>query len=170
NSSIVTDSEVELLYQEFSQVADEQGLMHRDQFKMIVGNFVVASSATELFLERLFHAFDTDHDDAVNFREYIHGLSIFAKGAPEEKLRLSFDLYDVDQTGSVSRDTMAKILAELYVPFCSPDQSAQIQGVVDRIFSDLDVDNDGKLTFSEFHLAALKEPVFDLLSQFLAPP
>ena len=58
--------------------------------------------------------------------------------------------------------------------------------MVNRIFEDLDVDDDGKLvshfsmlrvvlitsckSYGEFQLAAMKEPEFDLLGRFLAPP
>ncbi|RKP05608.1 hypothetical protein THASP1DRAFT_32554 [Thamnocephalis sphaerospora] len=165
-----TEPEIELLREEFESVGDGDGLMTRDQFKQVVGNFCVCSTATNQFLERLFDAFDGDHDDRVDFREYINGLSEFSKGTAEEKLALSFKLYDLDRDGYITREELSRVMTELYAPFCTDDQNRQMQKVVTRIFDDLDVDEDGKLSYQEFHLSAMKEPIFDLLSRFLAPP
>ncbi|RKP22785.1 hypothetical protein SYNPS1DRAFT_25336 [Syncephalis pseudoplumigaleata] len=165
-----TENEIELLREEFTGVADDDGYMTREQFKQVVGNFCVCSTATNQFLERLFDAFDQDHDDRVDFQEYINGLSEFSKGTAEEKLALSFKLYDLDRDGYITQEELSRVMTELYAPFCTEDQRQQMQKVVNRIFADLDVDGDNRLSFAEFHLSAMKEPIFDLLSRFLAPP
>jgi hypothetical protein len=121
-------------------------------------------------LERLFDAFDPDTQDAIDFRHYISGLSVFSKGTAEEKLSLSFKLFDIDHDGLVSREDLRHVLQELYAPVLAEDHNAHIEQMVTRIFDDLDTDDDGRLSYSDFKLAAMKEPEFDLLGQFLAPP
>ncbi|KAI9596248.1 hypothetical protein BDF19DRAFT_421785 [Syncephalis fuscata] len=165
-----TETEIDLLREEFESVGDGDGHMTRDQFKQVVGNFCVCSTATNQFLERLFDAFDQDHDDRVDFQDYINGLSEFSKGTAEEKLALSFKLYDLDRDGFITHEELSRVMTELYAPFCTEDQNLQMQKVVNRVFADLDVDGDNRLSFAEFHLSAMKEPIFDLLSRFLAPP
>ena len=51
----------------------------------------------------------------------------------------------------------------------SQDETHQIQELVKRIFDDLDVNNDGKLSLEEYKLNSMKEPlIIDFLGQFLA--
>jgi Ca2+-binding EF-hand superfamily protein len=37
-------------------------------------------------LEQLYSAFDGDNNNAIDFTEFVDGLSVFMKGSPEEKL------------------------------------------------------------------------------------
>ncbi|KAI8339887.1 hypothetical protein BC941DRAFT_418831 [Chlamydoabsidia padenii] len=49
------------------------------------------------------------------------------------------------------------------------DQTNEIKSMVGRMFDDLDVDGDGKLTFEEYKLSVMKEPlIVDFLERFLA--
>ncbi|KAI8049896.1 hypothetical protein BDF22DRAFT_622802, partial [Syncephalis plumigaleata] len=104
--------------------------------------------ATNQFLERLFDAFDQDHDDRVDFQEYINGLSEFSKGTAEEKLALSFKLYDLDHDGFITHEELSRVMTELVGELHNLDQNLQMQKVVNRIFADLDVDGDNRLVSS----------------------
>ncbi|KAI8362903.1 hypothetical protein B0O80DRAFT_371482, partial [Mortierella sp. GBAus27b] len=107
----------------------------------------------------------------VNFKEFIEGLSVFMKGTPDEKLELSFRLYDIDHVGYITRPGLEKAMTQLHsvVAGSSQDETHQIQELVKRIFDDLDVNNDGKLSLEEYKLNSMKEPlIVDFLSQFLA--
>lgn len=44
------------------------------------------SSNDDAFLEQLYTAFDVDNNKAIDFSEFVDGLSVFMKGSPEEKL------------------------------------------------------------------------------------
>lgn len=44
------------------------------------------SSNDDAFLEQLYSAFDVDDNKAIDFSEFVDGLSVFMKGSPEEKL------------------------------------------------------------------------------------
>ncbi|KAF9175984.1 hypothetical protein BGX21_007482 [Mortierella sp. AD011] len=93
------------------------------------------------------------------------------KGTPDEKLELSFKLYDIDHVGYITRPGLEKAMTQLHsvVAGSSQDETHQIQELVKRIFDDLDVDNDGKLSLEEYKLNSMKEPlIIDFLGQFLA--
>lgn len=70
-------------------------------------------SAQFLFLERLFNAFDVDSSNSIDLEEFMSGLSVFLKGTPDEKLLLSFRLYDVDNSGSIEPKELIKIMGQL---------------------------------------------------------
>ncbi|KAF9435046.1 hypothetical protein BGZ76_006988 [Entomortierella beljakovae] len=131
-----------------------------------------SSPLDDVFLTRLYSAFDTNPNTrGVNFNEFIEGLSVFMKGTPDEKLELSFKLYDIDHVGYITRPGLEKAMTQLHsvVAGSSQDETHQIQELVKRIFDDLDVDNDGKLSLEEYKLNSMKEPlIVDFLGQFLA--
>ncbi|CEJ05151.1 hypothetical protein RMCBS344292_19099 [Rhizopus microsporus] len=59
-------------------------------------------------------------------------------------------------------------LEQLYAAFAE-DRTAEIKEMVDQLFKDFDVDNDDKLSFEEYKLSAMKEPLMvDFLEQFLS--
>ncbi|KAG0261302.1 hypothetical protein BG011_001128 [Mortierella polycephala] len=131
-----------------------------------------SSPLDDVFLTRLFSAFDTNpNSKGVNFKEFIEGLSVFMKGTPDEKLELSFKLYDIDHAGYITRPGLERAMTQLHsvVAGSSQDETHQIQELVKRIFDDLDVNNDGRLSLEEYKLNSMKEPlIIDFLSQFLA--
>lgn len=168
-----TEEEVNRLREQFEAIGDHNYSITRSQFSRTVANFVQCWSAGNVFLERLFDAFDVDGDQTVDFREFINGLSVFVKGTPEEKLELSFKLYDINKDGFITQKELAKVMTQIYSTFYVGDQAAQIKELVKRIFDDLDVNDDGQLSIQEYKLMALKEPlIVDFLQQFLAekPP
>ncbi|RUS20615.1 hypothetical protein BC937DRAFT_94782 [Endogone sp. FLAS-F59071] len=46
-------------------------------------------------------------------RELVDGLSVFMKGTPEEKLVLSFKLYDVDHDGYITQPELERVMTQL---------------------------------------------------------
>ncbi|KAI7872282.1 hypothetical protein BDF14DRAFT_1697166, partial [Spinellus fusiger] len=103
-----------------------------------------------------------------DYSEFVDGLSVFMKGTPDEKMTLSFKLYDVNRDGYLSKQELAKVMLQLSHAFSEQDQSTEIKQLIERLFQDLDVDGDGKLSFEEYKLSALKEPLMaDFLEHFL---
>ncbi|KAI9029665.1 hypothetical protein CLU79DRAFT_735330 [Phycomyces nitens] len=141
-----------------------------DVFKETVKKYVPSvSSNDDVFLKRLYSAFDVDNNKSLGFGEFVDGLSIFMKGNPEEKLALSFKLYDVKHDGHLTKPELERVMLQLSHTFSDEDQTSEIHRMVTRMFEDLDVDGDGKLTFEEYKLSVMKEPlVVDFLERFLA--
>ncbi|KAJ3193662.1 hypothetical protein HK101_004402 [Irineochytrium annulatum] len=165
-----TLNEIKRLKLEFEKQSDSDFTITKDQFKQTLQNHVHcwSAGAQYLFLERLFDAFDLDGNHKIDFREFIQGLSAFMKGTPEEKMELSFRLYDIDKSGSIEPKELIKIMGQMYSAFYNEDQSDRIKEVVMHIFDDLDINGDGSLSLTEYKLMALKEPmIIDFLEQFL---
>ncbi|KAI8342794.1 hypothetical protein BC941DRAFT_413858 [Chlamydoabsidia padenii] len=141
-----------------------------DVFKETVKKCVPGvSSHDNVFLKRLYAAFDEDDTKSIDFQQFVDGLGIFMKGTPEEKLELSFKLYDVKHTGYLTRPDLERVMIQLSQAASDDDHSCDIKSMVNRMFDDLDVDDDGRLTFEEYKLSVMKEPlVVDFLEQFLA--
>ncbi|CAO3592858.1 unnamed protein product [Absidia cylindrospora] len=141
-----------------------------DVFKETVKKYVPSvSSHDDVFLKRLYAAFAEDDTKSIDFEQFVDGLSVFMKGTPEEKLELSFKLYDVKHVGYLTRPDLERVMIQLSQAASEDDQTNEIKSMVGRMFDDLDVDGDGRLTFEEYKLSVMKEPlVVDFLEQFLA--
>ncbi|CEP14414.1 hypothetical protein [Parasitella parasitica] len=139
-------------------------------FKETVRKYVPSvSSNDDVFLEQLYSAFDVDNNKAIDFSEFVDGLSIFIKGTPEEKLTLSFKLYDVNKDGYLTNTELERVMLKLSGTFSKEDRTTEIKEMIEHMFKDFDVDNDGRLSFDEYKLSAMKEPlIVDFLEQFLA--
>ncbi|KAI8606131.1 hypothetical protein EDD21DRAFT_361733 [Dissophora ornata] len=166
--------EINTLRLEFEKTsqASRSNVLTEAQFKETFRRILHSSPLDDVFLTRLYSAFDTNpNSKGVNFKEFIEGLSVFMKGTSDEKLELSFKLYDIDHVGYITRPGLEKAMTQLHsvVAGSSQDETHQIQELVKRIFDDLDVNNDGKLSLEEYKLNSMKEPlIVDFLGQFLA--
>ncbi|CAO3614522.1 unnamed protein product [Cunninghamella blakesleeana] len=146
-----------------------QNSITEDMFKETVKKYVPSvSSNDDVFLKRLYAAFDVDDSKTIDFEKFVDGLSVFMKGTPEEKLELSFKLYDVKHAGYLTRPNLERVMIQLSQAVSEEDQTNEIKAMVGRMFDDLDIDDDGRLTFEEYKLSVMKEPlVVDFLEQFL---
>ncbi|KAG2198322.1 hypothetical protein INT47_003035 [Mucor saturninus] len=69
-------------------------------------------------------------------------------------------------------DSKSNITPKVFKESCTfskDDRTTEIKEMVEHMFKDFDVDNDGRLSFEEYKLSAMKEPlIVDFLEQFLA--
>lgn len=49
------------------------------------------------FVQQMFSLIDKDNNGYISFREFLDVMIIFAKGNSQEKIKLMFDMYDVNQ-------------------------------------------------------------------------
>jgi len=50
----------------------------------------------------IFHAIDTDHNNIIDWKEWLFYLSVTSSGTPEEKLDFHFHIYDLNGDGYIS--------------------------------------------------------------------
>lgn len=77
-----------------------------------------------IFIERLythahthlqiFNLVDKDKNGFISFREFVDMLVIFLKGSAEEKMKLMFDMYDINGTGRLKREEFSAMLRYIF--------------------------------------------------------
>jgi Ca2+-binding EF-hand superfamily protein len=158
-----TEEEIQSLNEKFSKVSDENHEIKKSQFMEIMTCHVESFSnkSKQLFLQRLFDAFDENHNDSIDFREFIKGLSIILKGNTDEKMELSFKIYDIHHKGYLTRRELEDFTSYMYKTLYPDDAEGEqkMKDMVKNLFEDLDVDGNEQLEISEFKLGALKEPI-----------
>lgn len=67
--------------------------------------------------ERFFHVLDLSKSGYIDLREFVHGFFKVYYSNFETKIKLSFDLYDFDRDGYITREDVRLILS--HIPICN---------------------------------------------------
>eukprot|EP01100_Stratorugosa_tubuloviscum_P010616 TRINITY_DN4579_c0_g2_i1.p1 TRINITY_DN4579_c0_g2~~TRINITY_DN4579_c0_g2_i1.p1 ORF type:complete len:222 (-),score=125.58 TRINITY_DN4579_c0_g2_i1:134-799(-) len=125
--------------------------------------------------ERLFQTLDINNDNMLDIKEFIGGLSLLCKGTPEEKLSISFRVYDLDGNGFITHNELAAMFKTAWLsglralaatPGCSETDPQELEAFANEMsevfandaFSKLDENKDGRLSEEEFKRFALADP------------
>ncbi|KAK4322133.1 hypothetical protein Pmani_007110 [Petrolisthes manimaculis] len=124
--------------------------------------------------ERIIDAFFKESkSDCVNFREFVRVLAHFRPIQPgcnnklnskEEKLRLIFNIYDLNNDGYISPEELQTILHMMTGESLSDKQK---KNIVKRTFQEADKDNDQRISFEEFSCAITRDADKELSVNFL---
>lgn len=171
---------VQSLFEIFAEVSDEDGMVSRSSFHLCFELIVDAQGWAKdeledrlklatIVVDRLFDVFESSASTPpflVSFDEIASGLSILAAGSQEEKVRASFDLYDIDDDGYINLEAMKTYLSSVFrVLFeinpeverlwgeemgVSPDQLGH--STAEEAFKSSNLGEDGRLSFEEFKM------------------
>ncbi|XP_059948530.1 Kv channel-interacting protein 1 isoform X6 [Mesoplodon densirostris] len=161
-----TKRELQVLYRGFKNVRPTRplkaragfpecpsGMVNEETFKQIYAQFFPHGDAS-MYAHYLFHAFDTMQTGSVKFEDFVTALSILLRGTVHEKLRWTFNLYDINKDGYINKEEMMDIVKAIYdmmgkytYPVLKEDTPRQH---VDVFFQKMDKNKDGIVTLDEF--------------------
>ncbi|XP_054626885.1 guanylyl cyclase-activating protein 2-like [Dunckerocampus dactyliophorus] len=158
------DEELELnsiqdLYKSFIMECPS-GSLYLHEFKRMFG--VQSGTPESQYMDNIFRAFDMNHDNTMDFIEYVAALHLVLRGKLEDKLRWSFKVFDSDDNGRLDRKELRKIVRIIYKikdgSICDETgkESLTSEQVCDRIFQQVDINSDGQITLDEFLNGAQK--------------
>mmetsp|Transcript_39823 Transcript_39823/g.68302 ORF Transcript_39823/g.68302 Transcript_39823/m.68302 type:complete len:194 (+) Transcript_39823:43-624(+) len=121
------------------------------------------------FLQGLvFKVFDKSKTGTITFSDFVNGLSVMTKGTSEEKLKFAFEMYDLDESGFITKEEMTTILESFYKLIGPSDDNPLAtfsgnkydapQQLVDELFEQMDTTGDGKISLAEYQAGATKNP------------
>ncbi|KAI0405809.1 hypothetical protein F4802DRAFT_560775 [Xylaria palmicola] len=91
--------------------------------------------APNLIHDRMFAFYDTNHDGLIGFEEYLHGVSYKRR---KDKLRRTFDGYDVDGDGYVNRRDFLRMFRAYYVSYKQMHRDT-VEGLDDYMATNVEV-------------------------------
>ncbi|KAI1827135.1 hypothetical protein F4861DRAFT_494166 [Xylaria intraflava] len=91
--------------------------------------------APNLIHDRMFAFYDTNHDDLIGFEEFLHGVSYKKR---RDKLKRTFDGYDIDGDGYVNRRDFLRMFRAYYVSYKQMHRDT-VEGLDDYMMTNIDV-------------------------------
>lgn len=118
----------------------------------------------------MFDSFDKDKNGFIDFREYAIVIGIKKNGSLEDKLKMAFNMFDIDGNGTIEYNEMVKLMTSIYRMTASKNHyehetilkkmEEHAQDKVDKMFKDMDENKDGVLSFEEFKSGCEKDTEF----------
>lgn len=144
--------ELQIMYRGFKQECPS-GIVDEDTFRHIYAQFFPQGDSGQ-YAHNVFRMFDVQHNGCIRFVDFVMSLSVIARGSLDDKLRWTFDLYDTDGDGVISRSEMTTVVASIYALMgrhTTPAISnSTVHQHVDRIFQIMDKNQDGVISVDEF--------------------
>ncbi|XP_064466129.1 Kv channel-interacting protein 4-like isoform X3 [Ornithodoros turicata] len=152
--------ELQLMYRGFKQECPS-GMVKEETFKIIYSQFFPRGADASQYAHFVFNTFDQDHTGAITFTDFVIGLSVLSRGSLQEKLRWTFNLYDINGDGYITKDELARIVKAVYdlmgkavEPMVEENTTREH---VERVFQKLDLNKDGVVTIDEFMDSCTKD-------------
>ncbi|CAF1398678.1 unnamed protein product [Rotaria sordida] len=80
-----------------------------------------------VLVDKVFTIFDTNEDGAIDFTEFIVGITVFREKALETRLERVFDIIDVSGDGYISFDEMLNFMSKVLI-LADPQKRKNIDG------------------------------------------
>ena len=105
-----------------------------------------------LFVEQMYQLIDKDGNGFISFREFLDMIVIFAKGNPEDKIKLMFDMYDIDRSGELHKDEFKKMLKAMMELVNATVSANQMDQLINQMFESAGFQNKQSLTLEDFNV------------------
>eukprot|EP00698_Gefionella_okellyi_P005204 TRINITY_DN14755_c0_g1_i1.p1 TRINITY_DN14755_c0_g1~~TRINITY_DN14755_c0_g1_i1.p1 ORF type:complete len:178 (-),score=37.32 TRINITY_DN14755_c0_g1_i1:91-624(-) len=138
-----SERDLKRLYRRFKRLdKDGSGTIDMDEF------LAIQSIAVNPLVYRIISIFDLDGDREIDFKEFISAMAtISGVGDRTAKLKMAFQVYDMDADGYISNGELFQVLRMMVG---SNLNDVQLQQIVDKTIIAADEDGDGKISFQEF--------------------
>ncbi|XP_028834349.1 Kv channel-interacting protein 4 [Denticeps clupeoides] len=150
--TLFTRRELQMLYRGFKNDCPS-GLLNEDTFKTVYASFFPQGDVTK-YAHYLFIAFDRNQSGLVTFEDFIMGLSVLLRGPVEDKLSWTFNLYDINKDGFITKEEMLDVMKAIYDMMgksINPNvKDVTLKQHVETFFQKMDKNQDCVVTVDEF--------------------
>ena len=109
--------------------------------------------------------YDSNSDGYIDFREFIMVLYVMSIGTLEENLKKIFQVFDINNDGTVSQRELNRWVKDLFQSSEENNDELNEEKSAKKAFKVMDINIDGKITQEEFIHACLSR---ETLSTMLA--
>ncbi|KAL5010355.1 hypothetical protein ScPMuIL_012660 [Solemya velum] len=102
------------------------------------------------FVETMFCKIDKDNDGYISFREFLQAVVLFSKGTSTNKLERLFQVFDLEDKGSLQRDELTRLFRSLLEKADSDVDENTVKKLVDSMCNQAGMAGSPDLEFKDF--------------------
>ncbi|XP_029667919.1 dual oxidase 2-like, partial [Formica exsecta] len=102
------------------------------------------------FVKKIFNLVDKDKNGFISFREFVDMLVIFLKGSAEEKMKLMFDMYDINGIGRLKREEFSAMLRSFMETSNADITDDELEALVQSMMYHADLANKETINLQDF--------------------
>lgn len=150
NETKFTKDEVRYLYRAFKQECPN-GIVDEETFKDVYEKIFPLGDASH-YAHLVFAAIDRDKTGGITFGDFMEFLSVISKGTVRDKLWWTFNFYDVDHDGVISKEEMLKVMDAIHELMGGTGSVGgnEARQHVNKVFETMDLNQDGTISMEEF--------------------
>lgn len=153
----------------FSQYdSSRDGRLNHDEMRRVLADVGVSEGEdVELVIESL----DGDHSGMIEYSEFMSGCIVHSEDELKSQLRMAFDIFDLDDSGTINQDELRQVLTQGPNPDRPQSQPGSRRDLrdypdpvvlpdgktIEEIMKDLDKNNSGKVEYHEFEAYVVAE-------------
>lgn len=127
------------------------------------------------YADRIFRLVDRDGSGDITVWEFIEFAKILVEGSDDEKLRIIFDLHDLNGDGTIDPMELTDILDRSLNEHSLDIPDRKLRALSEALFRTVDTDGSGAISFAEFRACidghpALKKQMIDTAATWLKLP
>lgn len=108
----------------------------------------------DFLMDRIFRAFDKGSKGYLRAEDFICGMSTLVIGELDDKMKYTFQVYDLNADGYISREEMFHLLKNTLVKQSTEeDPDEGVKELVETALKKLDTDHDGRVSYADFKSA-----------------
>jgi Ca2+-binding EF-hand superfamily protein len=141
--------------------------MYKEDLKEMMSKALAGISEEDVakIEAHLFHIYDENQNGFIDFHEFMTVFCIFTGEESVAVLEKVFRIFDVDNTGTISKDEMLILVKDIHALIKDDIKDYSDEEVALRAFEEMDANKDGRVTREEFVSAVMDHKKF---SQYLA--
>ncbi|CAG9770308.1 unnamed protein product [Ceutorhynchus assimilis] len=114
----------------------------------------------DTLMDRMFLALDKGPNPCITMETWASALSLFLRGTLDEKMKFCFTVYDIMGDGMLARDAIFHLLkTSLISQSGEEDAQESARDMIEVITKKMDLDRDGKISYSDYRQSVLKNPM-----------
>lgn len=127
------------------------------------------------YADRIFRLVDKDGSGDITVWEFIEFAKILVEGSDDDKLRIIFDLHDLNGDGTIDPDELRDILDRSLNEHSLDIPDRKLSELSEALFRSVDTDGSGAISFAEFRACidnhpTLKKQMIDTAATWLKLP
>ncbi len=139
--------ELYIYYQHFSSKQLDDGMISYSEFCEALG------LKDSVVTQRIFKIFDENQDGAINFREFLVGLNRFLYETAEQKIKMTYRIFDINQKGYCTKATMAEVLRgyfSIYPHISGVLPKEVVEQIIEQSLKDLDTEDPQEVSYKDY--------------------